>query len=359
MHRAIAIVLFLLTLLLPACRTWHSSHFVAGADYVLATREADGKKETFELQVRAESLRVTMAQKRSRQFLGLQVTELDKAQAERRGVQAYSGLLVTGTYPKSAAAEGGIEAGDVLQAIGERQTVYASHITAAEAGLTDGQEVVAKVLRGQQQQELTLRVRSLTEDVTEAQDIKLDASDLHEKPYAGVTLRGIPAVWCERIFGTARNAVVVTQVEVGSPAWLAGVRGGDVIDAVDGQPVPNVTDLSKRIAELGATHGTMQWSLRRGVGETHTASIELDDYSGESHFWIPFIVHVDNGVTEDFWSLGPLALLVSNRNQYVADSGSRRVQTRNVFNLVLGLIHVDSRPSETEVRLLWFIHFDT
>ena len=31
-----------------------------------------------------------------------------------------------------------------------------------------------------------------------------------------------------------------------------------------------------------------------------------------------------------------------------AAAAARRMQTRNVFNLVLGLIHADSRPHETE-----------
>ena len=215
------------------------------------------------------------------------------------------------------------------------------------------------MLRGQQPQELTLRAHSLEENITETQDITLENSEFHERPYAGVTLRGLPAVWCERIFGSPRNAVVVTQVEVGSPAWLAGVRGGDVIDTVDGQPVQNVTDLSKRIAEQGPAGTTMQWAVRRGPGDAHVAAVELNDYSGESNFWFPLVVHVESGVTEDFWSIGPLGLLVRNKNQYVANTQTRAVQTRNVFSMVLGLFRVESTPSKTEVRLLWFIHFDT
>lgn len=359
MPKPISLLLLLLTLWLPACRTWHASSFVAGDDYVLATREAEGKKETYRLHVRGTSLRVTTEQKVARRFLGLQVVEIDKAQAERRGVKPYSGLLVTGTYPKSAAAEGGIEAGDVVLAIGERETVYLGHVAAAEAGLRDGQGVVVKVLRGQQEQERTLQVRSIEEDVTETQDIPLERGATIEPPYAGVVLHGIPPVWCERIFGAARNAVVVTQVEVGSPAWLAGIRGGDVIETVDGQPVPNVSDLSRRIAEQGPSGTPMQWAVRRGAGETFVGNVELDDYSGEARFWFPFVVYVKNAVAEDCWTLGPLGLLMRNKNEYVAMSQSRRVQTRNVFSMVLGLFRVESGPSETEVRLLWFIRFDT
>jgi hypothetical protein len=48
-----------------------------------------------------------------------------------------------------------------------------------------------------------------------------------------------------------------------------------------------------------------------------------------------------------------------NRNRYLANMATRRVQTSNVFSAVLGLFRVESSPDETEVRLLWFIRFDT
>jgi membrane-associated protease RseP (regulator of RpoE activity) len=188
--------------------------------------------------------------------------------------------------------------------------------------------------------------------------VPLDAPQSSHRPFAGVTLRGIPAAWCERIFDAPRQAVVVTNVEVGSPAWLAGLRAGDVVDTVDGAPVPDVQTLSNLIHERGEREEPMTFGVRRGQGPAHTGTVELGDYSGESNAWVPLVFRYENGTYEDFWSVGPFGLLMSNRNRYEADSSTRRSRTRNVFNAVLGLFRVETTARETEVRLLWIISFD-
>jgi hypothetical protein len=343
--------------LLTSCRTYYSSYTVSAADYTLATRALpDGGSETF--RIVDKGLRIVREFDRQRPFLGFKVAELVKPAAERRGVVPYSGLLVTETYPESAARAAGVLAGDVLLRLRDTPTVYREHLPEIERGLPAGQNVIAKVLRGQETLDLTLDVRLLTERVQDVQDVPLEAPPPPPRPFAGATLRGVPAVWCERMFTSNRQAVVVTDVEVGSPAWLAGIRSGDVIDQVDGEPVPDVSELSKRIVTRGEAGQPMRWSVQRGPGEAHEGTLDLHDYSGETNFVLPFLVCYENGTFSDSWSL-LMGILMRNKNQYVMDQQSRQVQTRNVFSALFGLIRVDSRPDETRVRLLWFIRFDT
>ena len=353
----LAVLLFALSVL-PSCRTWTTQYFVGSEDYELARVTAsDGAVEIFRLQG-ADTLRVETRYERERPFLGLQVVELDKPRAERRGVKPYSGLLVTGTYPESAARLAGVRADDVVLDVGGAEVVYAEQLVQAEAGLDEQETVLVRLVRGDEEIALALRTQLLREDVTDVQQIPLEPAPASPRPYAGVTLRGIPPAWCERMFGEPRNAVVVSTVEVGSPAWLAGVRGGDLIETVDGEPVPRVDELARAIAANGQIEQPMTWLVRREEGRTHEAVIALSDYSGEANFFVPLLVDVTNGVYEDRWRLG-LGLIMGNRNLYVADASTRRVQTRNVFSALLGLIKVDARPTETRVRLLWFIKFDT
>jgi hypothetical protein len=250
-------------------------------------------------------------------------------------------------------------AGDVVQEIDGREVPYLTQAATVEAGLSVGKSVSVRLLRGQSQLDLALTTKVLRETVHDSQEVPLDAVAPQPRPFAGVTLRGIPAPWCERIFGAERNAIVVTDVEVGSPAWLAGIRAGDVIDEVDGAPVPSVAELTKRIAELGLAEQPTQWRVRRESGQFHDATIQLEDYSGEANAWIPLVLHYQNGTFEDRWSLGPFGLLVSNRNRYIPNASLRRTETRNVFSALLGLFRVETTPHESKVRLLWFIHFDT
>lgn len=355
----LVVLLLLLTAALPSCRTYHGSYHVGADDYLLAQREQERRRESFYVTASGQgTLRVVTEFDRERPHLGLQVGELDKPAAERRGVRPYSGLLVLEVARDSAAGEAGVLAGDVLQSLDGGETVYVEQFRQRVAKLRAEQNVTAKVLRGQDVMDVTMTTKLLRERATETEEIPLDQASFSHRPYAGVTLRGIPAGWCERIYGAPRQAVVVTSVEVGSPAWLAGVRGGDVIDTVDGAPVPSAEELSRRIAEQGPAGAAMTWGVSRGAGDRHEAVVELEDYSGEANFWVPLLVCVECGTFEDSWSLG-LGLLMRNTNHYVANQKSRRVETRNVFSAVLGLFRLETTPNETEVRLLWFIHFDT
>ncbi len=57
--------------------------------------------------------------------------------------------------------------------------------------------------------------------------------------------------------GRAKGGVAVTSVEPGSPAAAAGVRKGDVIEAVDGQPLESAEEYRFRVRDLpigGAAH---------------------------------------------------------------------------------------------------------
>lgn len=363
MHRFRVLPAALLFLLAPACVTYHEQLYVGSESYEVASRETPGGgKETFRLDLRANSgegsLRVDSEYDRERPFLGLKLIEIDKREAEKRHVDPYCGMLVTGAYPRSAAEAAGVVPGDLLLELDGRKTIYLAQVAEIESTLLADREVVAKVKRGEQTLDLSLRAKVLKERVSGSESVALESCPTH-RPYAGVTVRGIPAVWCEKIYGQPRNAVVVTNVEVGSPAWLAGVRAGDVIDEVDGRPVPTVVELADQIARRGPAGDSMRWRVSRGREGAYEGVVELADYSGETNLWVPLVVDVQNGVYEDKWSLGPFGLLMGNRNSYIADSGTRSVEKRNVFHMLLGLLRVETTPRETDVRLLWFIHFDT
>jgi hypothetical protein len=348
--------------LLGGCAYQHVGEcFVGAHDQVLVSRNGPGgTKETYKLVIRDDAKLVAERETdRERARLGVKLAEIDKAAAERRGVRPYSGLIVRKVEPGSAAEAAGLMPQDVLLSLDATDLVYLQTLEEVERKLQPGQLVNAKVLRGQQQLDVPLRTQVDKERVTDSEEVDLIVPATSPRPFAGVTLRGVPAAWAARVFGAEREAVIVTNIEVGSPAWLAGVRPGDVIDRVDGAPVGDVHALSALLIARGEAAQAMTWSVHRGSGEPHQGPMELHDYSGEAGLWVPLVFRVRNDTFDDLWTVGPWGLVMSNRNQYVANTKTRRVQTRNEFSALLGLFQVDSTPEETEVRLLWFIRFDT
>lgn len=349
--------LFLL-LLAPACTIYPYEPFLEPGPLALAdVRGQDGGHDVYELDLRVSSgphLNVRSEYPRSRPFLGLKLRELDKAGAEQRGVAPYSGLLVTGTYPKSAAEAAAVLAGDVLLSIAGKPIVYLDQVQGVEALLQVGDAVNLQVLRGQTAIELAATPRALLEQVRDDQSVPLELAP--PQPYAGAGLAGIPAVWCEKIYGKPREAVVLTGVEIGGPAWLAGFRSGDVVDAVDNGPTPSAAALRQLIVDRAPEATPILLQVSRGGRDEHTAQLIPRPRGGTKEFWFPLVFHLRDGVYQDKWSVGPFGLIMRNKNRYLADVDSRRVATRNEFSAVLGLIRVETDPDETDVRLLWLIH---
>ncbi|MFK7738913.1 MAG: PDZ domain-containing protein [Planctomycetota bacterium] len=357
--RTIARVALLALPLAASCTTYTEALYVGSTDYEIASRTAfeDGVVESYLLDD-GRYIRVKTRREQERPFLGFQVVEIDKSRALEVGVDPYSGMLVTDTFANSSARQAGVRPGDVLLTIDGQRIIYAEQLEKAEYAHAASEGVVCELLRGAEKLELSLKMQTLAEDVTDVESIALESGISSPRPYAGVTMRGIPQEWCERMFDDQKQAVVLSQVDVGSPAWLAGFRGGDILEQVDGEPCPSVAELSKRIRASGPAGGSMLWRVRRELGNSHEGVVQLADYSGTTRANFPLLWNSKNSAAEDRWAIG-WGLVMSNRNQYVANQSTREVETRNRFSALLGLIQVDDRPEDTRVRLLWFITFET
>jgi serine protease Do len=69
------------------------------------------------------------------------------------------------------------------------------------------------------------------------------------------------------------KGALVSKVEKDSPAASAGVKDGDVITAVNGQPVADSHDLARKIAELGPKASTELGIMRNGSTQTVKATL--------------------------------------------------------------------------------------
>lgn len=344
---------------LAGCRATPDRVFLGPQDGVLATRrDPSGEVTTWRLETVADTrLRVVREYDRERAEIGIQAVELGKEAAERRGVRPYTGMLVTKVPADAPAKAAGLLANDVVLAIDGVEVVYSEQFESAMAKARPGVPIALRVLRGQQETDVAVTVGRVVVRATDERRIDLDVPPTPARAYAGATLRGIPADVCAAMYGQPRQAVVVTDVEVGSPAWLAGVRSGDVVDAVDGEPVPDVRQLSERIVARGAAGGRMVWSVRRGAEAGYDANIALSDYQRATSVRVPLLFCYEGGSFAQSWSVGPLGLLMNGQSAFIPDKSTRTSQTRSVFRAILGLFRVKSSPRETEVTLLWFVRF--
>ena len=325
----------------------------------LADRQlADGTTESYVLQIghgAVASLKVETDGQRGRVFLGLRVAG-ERVAHGPSGDKERGGLLVDGTYPDSAASAAGVEAGDLVLSVAGQQVGSAQQLQAVEAALPSGTPVTVRLLHGGRVVERILDPVVVRERVVDVQWVELDGSKSPCK-YSGIVLNGIPRVWSRRMFGDVGSGVVIVGVDVGSPAWLAGIRVGDYVQAVDGGSVPSLAGLCRLLDRRGRDGASVALRVQRGEAVPHEAHLQLADYRQVEQVWLPGLFDLEDACGHRAWSAGPLGLLAGGYSRDVA-APDRKSTSRGYWHGLLGLVQVDSRAQATQLRLFWFLEFE-
>lgn len=193
----------------------------------------------FDVRLVAEAASADRGREREILAWGLTVVELTPAMAVRRGLPYREGLVVSGVRPGGAAATASpaLAPGDVLRALDGRPLARIAAI--ADCGDADPPATGPRLLEVDRQGATLVAalVPAPCERVREPQ------AEL-PKPWAGVMVQPVGAGLARLLGAPDRIGYRVTRVIPGTPYARAGGRVGDLVVAVDGEPVPvvNATD---------------------------------------------------------------------------------------------------------------------
>ncbi len=163
--------------------------------------------------------------------LGVIAEDLTPALARVLGLETLDGAVVTRVLPGSAAAQAGIEPGDVISTLDAKTVADAADLHTRVASLHAGEIADLLVLRGGKH--LTLTARLSQEAV--AGEAERAASPL----LTGVSFGRVPP---EVSTGSDANGAYVVSVDTQSLAAARGLRRGDIVVAVDGKPARSMAD---------------------------------------------------------------------------------------------------------------------
>ena len=164
-----------------------------------------------------------------RGFLGISTQDLNPALIEAFGLKQKKGAVITSVVEDSPAGKAGLQPGDILIKINDRDVKNASDVRNRFGLLAVGEQVVFDILRGGQSKKITTTVTAAKEEVSSPQAINTRLE--------GVTINELRSD--HRYFGKVEGIHVV-NVQRGSPAWRSGLRKGDVITSVNRQTVKDV-----------------------------------------------------------------------------------------------------------------------
>ena len=182
--------------------------------------------------------------------LGVLIQDLTPDLAEALDIDAASGAVVVEVEKGTAADEAGISAGDVIVALNSEPVEGAGDLRHRIGMMRSGAEVELRVIRPDG--EVTLKAilgAMLTAQL--AQDPNSSARALAGAQF-GELRSGMP--------GFAEvEGVAVRMVAEGSPAEQAGLQEGDVVTAVNNQPVASLDEFHGKIGETTGVVALTIW----------------------------------------------------------------------------------------------------
>jgi len=187
--------------------------------------------------------------------LGIGIQEVSASLARSFGLDKPAGALVSTVEKGSPAEKAGIKPGDVILGFDGKPIETSSQLPPMVAQTKPGTRSQVEVWRGGRKQTLGVAVGELKPEPTAKAERKGGGTEAGGK--LGLAVRPLSPEEKKELGGAA--GVVVEQVA--GPAARAGIRPGDLITAVNGQPVKSVEELRSLVEK---SRDTVALLVKRG-----------------------------------------------------------------------------------------------
>ena len=190
----------------------------------------------------------------ARGYIGVGVKELNPDFAVKLGAaKDLEAPFITQVYPGEPADKAGIKNYDIVLAIAGKHVKNSLDLINAVTGVTVGESVPIKILRGGKEMELKVRVAQRPGSQPTAKPPRADKKRKGHKAApvdTGMTLEDVtPQIARELGLGDKVSGVVVSATTYGGPADRAGLIRGDVILEVDRKSIKNADDFFDVVKE--------------------------------------------------------------------------------------------------------------
>lgn len=176
-----------------------------------------------------------------RGVLGVRGNDLTPDIAEALNLDANQGAFIAEVVPESAAAEAGLQSGDVIIAVNGEKIRSFADLSARVKTLGVGKAFKVTVLRDGDERDFSVTLS--------ADETAVAAEQLH------------PALQGATLAPSEDGGIAITELEEGSMAARYGLRKDDVVVAVNRKPVNSVSELR---SALDAADGVVALNIRRG-----------------------------------------------------------------------------------------------
>ena len=177
----------------------------------------------------------------TRGWMGISVQDISEDMAKNLNQKSRSGALVSDVFKGDPADKAGIRVGDIITEINGKSVKDTHELLLLIANLQVGEKINIKASR--EGKEMTFQVV-----VAERKDGKEGVIADGSKGHFGIATQEITPEMARQL-GVAKDGVLVTEVDEGSPADNVGIQPQDIILRVNGQAIRSMKDYLKEITK--------------------------------------------------------------------------------------------------------------
>ena len=177
----------------------------------------------------------------TRGMLGVVIQEISEDLAKQFHLSEARGALVSQVQPDSPAAKAGFKVGDVIVGYDGTRVQSTRELRNRVAASTPGTRVNVDIIRDGKPETLTAVIGTLSEKLARAGAGPAGASE--KLAALGLRVQTLTPQRARRYGLETEKGVLITGVDGGSRAAMAGLQAGDLIAEADRQPVASVDEL--------------------------------------------------------------------------------------------------------------------
>lgn len=185
----------------------------------------------------------------TRGMMGVIIQEITTDLAKQFHLPNTRGALVSQVNPNSPAARAGIRSGDDIVRFNGHDITDTRDLRNLVASTAPGSQVPVQVIRDGRTQTLTVTVGKL--GGAAAANATHGGGGASELSKLGLHVQTLTPELAGQLGIQGQQGVVITNVQEGSPASLAGLQPGDVILQADRKPVTSVQELTSALGTGG------------------------------------------------------------------------------------------------------------
>ncbi|MFQ6080016.1 MAG: PDZ domain-containing protein, partial [Thermodesulfobacteriota bacterium] len=178
----------------------------------------------------------------TRGWLGVMIQRVTPELAKQFGLEKWA--LVAQVMENSPAERAGIKREDIIIEFDDKKIHKMNELPKIVANTPVGKQVEVKVVRQGKEKNLKIEVGELKEEKV------AKAGEFTTEKELGLTVQDLTPEIAKHLGIPEKAGVLVSQVQVGTPAHEAGIRRGDIIREIDRQPIEDLKGYRRQMDKL-------------------------------------------------------------------------------------------------------------